>query len=223
DKDIDKKNPRTAVREIPSGIIKSSNALIFVAINSILFVVAAGLINWLVFALSPIALLVVLGYSFTKRFTALCHFILGLGLSLAPIGAYLSVTGHFDVLPILLSIAVLTWTAGFDIIYALQDYSFDNHQKLKSIPVRLGQKGALTISVLSHTITAILIFVVVYFSAQGILAWIGAGIFFILLIYQHLIVKPNDLSKVNMAFFTLNGIASIVFAAFLITDMYFKI
>ena len=144
DRDIDAANLRTAQeREIPNGSIKANSALIFVIISSLLFVTTTYLINSLCFALSPIALLVILGYSYTKRFTALCHLILGLGLALAPIGAYLAVSGKFDIVPLLFSAAVLFWVSGFDIIYSLQDQEFDKEQKLHSIPVLLGTKNAL--------------------------------------------------------------------------------
>ena len=155
DRDIDKANERTAaVREIPNGSIKPKSALIFVIINSILFISTTFFINKLCFYLSPVALIVVLGYSLTKRFTALCHLVLGVGLSLAPIGAYLAVTGSFAWLPLYFSFAVLFWVAGFDMIYALQDEEFDKEQKLHSIPVLLGKSRALMLSNFLHLITA---------------------------------------------------------------------
>ena len=154
DRDIDTANPRTSeIREIPNGSIKPNAALIFVIINSLLFIATTFLINPICFYLSPIALLVVLGYSYTKRFTALCHLVLGLGLSLAPIGAYLAVSGEFSVIPLLFSAAVLFWVSGFDIIYSLQDEEFDKNQKLHSIPVLIGKKNALMISNLLHFFT----------------------------------------------------------------------
>nr|MBC7613163.1 UbiA family prenyltransferase [Pseudopedobacter sp.] len=143
DRDIDAKNPRTKQRDIPAGRITAKNALLFTIINCFLFIGATWFINLLCFFLSPIALIVVLGYSITKRFTALCHLVLGLGLSLAPIGAYLVVTGEFALLPILFSLAVLCWVSGFDIIYALQDEDFDRVENLHSIPSYLGKKNAL--------------------------------------------------------------------------------
>ena len=222
DREIDKTNSRTATREIPSGIIKSGSALAFVTINSFLFIVTAFFINEICFYLSPVALLVVLGYSYTKRFTFLCHLILGLGLSLAPIGAYLAVTGKFDVIPMFYSFAVLFWVSGFDIIYALQDEDFDRSQKLKSIPVLLGKKNALILSNIFHLITAALIIFSGFYAGFGWLYWLGAAIFTVLLIYQHTLVKPNDLSKVNVAFFTTNGLASVVFSIFFILELYIK-
>ncbi len=219
DREIDIKNPRTAIREIPAGIIKAKSALLFVIINSILFFVTTYFINTLTFRLSPVALLIILGYSLTKKFTALCHLILGLGLSLAPIGAYLAVTGEFALLPVLYSFVVLLWVSGFDIIYALQDLDFDKEEELKSFPVFFGKKGALSASTLLHILTALIVVFAGYFGQFGILYWIGSFVFIGLLFYQHTLVKPNDLSKVNLAFFTTNGIASIIFAAFTITEL----
>lgn len=218
DRQIDEKNPRTAIREIPSGILKAKSVLVFVVLNSLLFIATTWFINLLVFFLSPVALLVILGYSYTKRFTFLCHFVLGLGLSLAPIGAYLSVTGQFAWLPILFSFVVLFWTSGFDIIYALQDDEFDKENKLHSVPVWLGGRRALILSSVLHLLVSVIIVAVGLIGEFNILYWIGSIIFVILLIYQHSIVKPNDLSKVNLAFFTTNGIASVVFATFTVLE-----
>lgn len=219
DREIDKKNERTAIREIPSGIISANAALMLTIFSSLLFIATCYFINPLCFYLSPVALLVTLGYSFTKRFTALSHFILGLGLSLAPTGAYLAVAGKFHLLPIPFSLAVLLWVSGFDIIYALQDVSFDRQQKLFSVPAWLGEKKALALSSLLHILTvACLIWAGVY-AGFGLLYWIGAAIFFLLLVYQHSIVKPNDLSRVNLSFFTTNGIASVVFSIFVIGEL----
>jgi 4-hydroxybenzoate polyprenyltransferase len=226
DRDIDAKNPRTIIREIPAGIVSPTAALIFVIINSISFVITTYFINPLCFYLSPIALLVVLGYSYTKRFTSLCHFVLGLGLSLAPIGAYLAVTGQFSLLPVLYSIAVLLWVSGFDIMYALQDEEFDKSLNLNSIPVRLGRENALRLSEILHILCALVIgFAVFLINTEGgdfsYLHLIGTAIFIGLLTYQHTLVKPNDLSKINMAFFTTNGVASVVYGSFFILDYFF--
>ncbi len=220
DKDIDKKNPRTAVREIPAGKIKAKSVLFFVLLNSLLFIITTWFINLLVFFLSPVALLVVLGYSYTKRFTFLCHFILGLGLSLAPIGAYLAVTARFDILPLLFSFIVLFWTSGFDIIYSLQDGDFDKNQKLFSVPAWLGKKKSLIVSAFVHLVAAALLVVAGLIANLGLWYWVGASIFVLLLAYQHSLVKPDDLSKVNIAFFTTNGIASVVFACFTVLSLF---
>lgn len=221
DRRIDKINPRTAQREVASGLISSRKALVFVIINAILFISVSGLINLLTFALSPVALIVILGYSYTKRFTPLCHLVLGLGLSLAPIGAYISVTGEFNnIIPIIFSIIVLFWTAGFDIIYALQDINFDKTNELHSIPSLLGENKALLTSRLLHFFASLLVLINGYLLGSNLLYWIAAGIFILLLISQHRLVRPNDLSKINLAFFTLNGVASIIFASLVIVSLY---
>lgn len=227
DRDIDQKNPRTATREIPAGIISPQNALLFVIGNSLLFILTTWFINPLCFYLSPVALIIILGYSYTKRFTALCHFVLGLGLALAPIGAYLAMGGGFDTIPLLYSFAVLFWVSGFDIIYALQDEQFDKSLNLHSIPVKLGTEKALRLSEVLHLICAILILTASYAlstfypSSFGVLQIIGSLLFVGLLFYQHRLVKPNDLSKVNLAFFTTNGIASVILGALVISDLLF--
>lgn len=222
DKSFDAKNPRTAIREIPAGIISANSALIFVIVNCIVFIISTWFINKICFFLSPVALFVILFYSYTKRFTALCHLVLGLGLSLAPIGAYLAVTGRFDVLPVLFSFAVLFWVSGFDIIYALQDVDFDLSQNLYSIPSVLGKAKALRVSELLHVLSAGLVISAGFIGSFGLLYWAGVIVFVGMLIYQHSIVKPNDLKRVNLAFMTANGIASIVFACFVLADIFFK-
>ena len=222
DRAFDEKNPRTKSREIPAGIISPNKALFYVIINSLLFISATYFINTICFYLSPIALLVVLGYSYTKRFTAMCHFVLGLGLALAPIGAYLSVTATFSMLPIWYSLAVITWVSGFDIIYAMQDVDIDSELKLNSIPNALGKVHALQLSSLLHVLSFLFVLIPIFFFPFGIYYWIGLGIFAAMLIYQHSIVKPSDLSKVNIAFMTTNGIASVAFALFFLLDYFIK-
>ncbi|MFN8242263.1 MAG: UbiA-like polyprenyltransferase [Bacteroidales bacterium] len=218
DRKFDALNPRTASREIPAGVISGKAATLFVIANSVLFIAAAAMINTLTLILSPVALIIILGYSLTKRFTVLCHFILGLGLSLAPIGAYISVTNNFAILPVVYSFIVLTWVSGFDIIYSLQDDGFDKDQKLFSIPSSTGRRKALVISAVIHCITFILVLTAGLLGKAGFLFWSGAGVFSILLCYQHAIVKPDDISRVNMAFATTNGLASIAFSIFVILD-----
>lgn len=221
DRDIDKENPRTASREVAAGVISAKNALWFVIINALLFIVVSGLINNLTLVLSPVALLVVLGYSYTKRFTSLCHLILGLGLALAPIGAYISVTASFNnIIPILFSFVVLFWTAGFDIIYALQDENFDKEYNLYSIPSMIGKKRALMVSRSLHISAAVLVLINGYLLGSNFWYWIAAGTFIGLLYNQQRLVRPEDLSKVNLAFFTMNGIASILFAGLVIISLY---
>ena len=193
DRDIDLKNPRTAkVREIPNGSIKAKSVLVFVIINSLLFIATSYLINSLCFALSPIALLVVLGYSYTKRFTALCHLILGLGLALAPIGAYLAVSGEFNNIPLFFSAAVLFWVSGFDIIYSLQDEDFDKTHKLYSIPVLIGKKNALMLSNILHLLTVSVLSIAGSLGEFSLYDWIGFWSFSTLIVYQHSLVKYND-------------------------------
>ncbi|HRH02474.1 MAG TPA: UbiA-like polyprenyltransferase [Bacteroidia bacterium] len=221
DRHIDKINPRTFVREIPSGVIQPSSALYFVIVNCVLFISCTYFINPLCFYLSPIALLVVLGYSYTKRFTALCHLVLGTGLALAPIGAYLAVTGSFNSIPLYFSFAVLFWVSGFDIIYALQDEEFDKQNNLQSIPVIIGKKNALTLASVFHLVCATLLLIPAFNPLFGLYYKIGLAFFIALLLYQHSLVKANDLSKINLAFFTTNGIASVVFAVFFILDFIF--
>src|SRR6201996_6446467 len=221
DRDIDSKNPRTKQRDIPAGRISPAAALTFTIINCLLFIATTWFINELCFFLSPVALLVVLGYSATKRFTALCHLVLGLGLSLAPIGAYLAVTGEFNIIPLFFSFAVLCWVSGFDIIYALQDEDFDREQNLHSIPAWLGKVNALRLSTFLHVLSAAFVIMPIFFIHVTPLYYAGIVVFCGMLIYQHLLVKPNDLSRVNFAFMTTNGIASVVFAVFFLLDRIF--
>ena len=220
DREFDKKNPRTALREIPSAIIRPRSAMVFVVINALLFILTAYFLNFLCFILSPIALAVILGYSLTKRFTYLSHFFLGLGLALAPIGAYLAVTARFDLLPLIYSFTVIFWVAGFDILYALQDIDFDKSENLKSLPATIGKKKALMLSALFHAIAIGLVICGGLLGNFGYLYWIGSAVFTLLLFYEHLIVKPTDISRVNLAFATMNGMASIIFACFVIGDLY---
>jgi len=222
DRSFDAANPRTAMREIPAGVVSPKKALIFIVVNSLLFMGMSWLINELCFYLSPVALLVILGYSYMKRITPLCHFVLSSGLALAPIGAYLAVTGQFAIAPLLFSMVVFFWVSGFDIIYACQDVDFDRTYQLKSVPAILGIKRALQLSVFVHLIAVAFVLSAGIVLQSGWLFWIGATIFIGLLSYQHLIIKPNDLSRVNLAFGTTNGIASVIFATFVIASFYFK-
>ena len=220
DRDIDAENPRTSRREIPAGIITARNAAVFVAVNAILFISTTWFINRLVFFLSPIALIVVMGYSYMKRITPLCHFVLSAGLALAPIGAYLAVTGKFAVVPVLFSFIVFFWVSGFDIIYASQDVEFDRDKGLNSVPVLLGVKKALRFSAIVHVLAAIMVVWAGISLHANWLYWTGSAIFIGLLTYQQSIVKHDDLSKVGLAFGTTNGIASVIFAVFVITSLY---
>ena len=220
DRESDSRNPRTSKsREIPNGKINAKSALIFVIINCLLFIGSTYLINTTCLLLSPLALLVILGYSFTKRFTMFCHLILGLGLSLAPIGSYIAVTNSFDLIPILFSLTVIFWVSGFDIIYSLQDEKFDKKERLKSIPVTFGAKASLIISKIFHIISISVLFYIGILESYNLYYWFGFSIFLLLIMYQHTLVKHNDLSRVNLAFFTTNGIASIVFGIFVIIEL----
>ena len=223
DRHIDRRNPRTATREIPSGAISPRSALSMVILSSAFFILSAWLINPICFYLSPVALLVVLGYSYTKRFTPLCHLVLGLGLSLAPIGAYLAVTGQFNLVPILISGAVLFWVSGFDIIYALQDDEFDRTNRLFSIPVAMGRRSALFVSILFHIVCGAFLLSAAWIINQTLpefvwMHWVGLIVFLAMLVYQHLSVSPANLSRLNRAFFTTNGFASLIYGVFFILD-----
>jgi 4-hydroxybenzoate polyprenyltransferase len=218
DRKFDALNARTTGREIPAGIISPKAALTFVIVNCVLFCTTAYFINMLTFVLSPVALLIVLGYSYTKRFTWLCHFVLGLGLSIAPVAAYVSVTEHFAPAPLLLSAMVLLWVGGFDILYALPDEDFDKRENLHSVPAFMGRGKALILSAVVHLFAATLAVLSGLIFGRGIWYIFGAGIFIGLLLYQHLIISPNNLKRLNAAFFTVNGIASVCYAIFAILD-----
>jgi 4-hydroxybenzoate polyprenyltransferase len=225
DREIDAKNPRTKDREIPSGKISKQAAIWFILLSMLGFITTTFFINQLCFFLSPVALLVILGYSFTKRFTWLCHYVLGLGLALAPIGAYLTISGEFDSLTIIFGCCVFFWVGGFDIIYALQDASFDASFQLKSIPAKFGISKAITISRISHLLSSICLFSGVLlmnkqYASIGWLSWVAFVLFITLLIRQHLLVNDKNLSNINQAFFTTNGMASVILGAFIILDLF---
>ena len=219
DRKYDEKNPRTAIREIPSGIITPKNAVVFIAINCALFIVTTFFINKLCFYLSPVALAVVLGYSLTKRFTFLCHLILGIGLGLAPIGAFLAVTGKFEILPLFFSFAVFFWVSGFDIIYALQDEQFDKENNLYSIPAYFGQSKAKWISRFLHVCSFLCLLGAGIYGNFIFIYWLGFVVFSGLLVYQHSLVIRFGLQKIDLAFFTTNGIASVLFGVCVITEI----
>lgn len=216
---IDAENPRTADREIPAGVISPKKALAFVVVNAILFVVTASSINLLTAVLSPVALAVVMFYSYCKRFTSLAHFVLGLSLGIAPVGAYIAVTGEFALEPCILSLIVITWCGGFDIIYALQDVAFDRERGLHSIPSRFSARTSLIISALMHVVSvAALIWFVAYLPGHWYM-WIGVAIFTGLLVLEHLLVTPTKQKNIGIAFGTLNGLASTSLAIFVILDL----
>lgn len=219
DSEIDSVNPRTSMRAIPAGLITKGAVWCFTLVSAALLVLAAWRLNPLAFALSPVALAVIMGYSYTKRFTALSHFWLGLALSISPVGAWIAISGRFDWPPIVLCLVVLLWTAGFDIIYACQDVNFDRKHGLHSIPARLGIRWALWLSSALHVVAVLLLLGIPMLTDLGVFYFIGVGIVMIIFVYEHAIVKPNDLSRVNLAFFTLNGMISLVLMVLSIADI----
>lgn len=211
DRDIDARNPRTAGREIPSGKLSVGFAWTFLYISIGVFLLASYMLNWLTFALSPVALLFVLGYSYAKRFTAFAHIFLGIALAISPSAAWIAVRGSlYHEVPILLSVLVLMWTAGFDVLYACQDFEFDRKAGLRSIPAKFGIKNSLWIARLFHA-QAFIVLVLLYFvTGLGWLALAGVIAVGALMIYQHTLVKANDLSRMNAAFFTTNAFVSVI-------------
>ena len=220
DRKIDAENPRTATREIPAGVISPRNAMIFVVINAVLFVATASTINLLTALLSPVALGVIMFYSYCKRFTSLAHLVLGLSLAIAPAGAYIAVTGTLTLAPCLLSLVVLTWTGGFDIIYALQDRDFDRERGLHSIPSRFSVATSLYISIALHCVSVVsLLLFAWYYAPHGWLLWIGVGLFTAILVAEHILVTPTKQRSIGIAFGTLNGLASLTLAIFVIAQI----
>ncbi len=216
DRDIDAANTRTAGREIPSGKLSVQFAWIFLAASISLFLTAAYMLNWLAFVLSPIALISVLGYSYAKRFTAWAHVFLGWALAISPSAAWIAVRGTLDSeVPLLLSLFVLMWTSGFDVLYACQDHDFDKQAGLHSIPARFGLKNSFWIARLFHFQAFFTLLILYLVTGLGWIALAGVAAVGLLLLYQHSIVKPNDLSRMNAAFFTTNAFVSVIlFATF---------
>lgn len=219
DREIDAKNPRTSSREIPAGHLSPGAVKVFVIVNIVLFLIVALMINPLCFYLAFPAMAILLFYSYMKRFTSLCHYVLGLALAIAPVGAYLSIAGEFHIAPLVLALIVLLWSSGFDIIYSLADEEFDKEQKLHSVPQHWGIKAGLIISAAGHLLIIPLLYLFYMVADMGTIYLVGAAIFTMLLIYQHLIVSPTNLSRINAAFFTANGFASVIFAVFTIWDI----
>lgn len=216
DREIDAKNPRTANRELPSGKLSVEFAWVFLFVSIGIFLLAAYSLNWLTFVLSPVALVSVLAYSYAKRFTSFAHLLLGWSLAISPTAAWIAVRGAIDSeVPLLLSLFVLMWTAGFDVMYACQDYEFDKKSGLHSIPARFGIARSLWIARLFHFQAFIVLLLLYLVSGLGVIALIGVGAVALLLVYQHMLVKATDLSKMNAAFFTTNAFVSILlFASF---------
>ena len=219
DRDIDARNPRTADREIPAGVIKPRAAMAFVVINALLFIVVAATINPLTAWLSPVALAVVMAYSLCKRFTSLAHLVLGLALGIAPVGAYIAVRGAFSLEACILSVVVLTWTGGFDIIYALQDADFDRKEGLHSIPARFSARTSLAISIALHVVSVVALVWFATFLPSSIWTWLGVGIFAAILTLEHILVTPTRTRHIGIAFGTLNGLASLTLAVLLIIGL----
>ncbi|NCB72990.1 MAG: 4-hydroxybenzoate octaprenyltransferase, partial [Clostridia bacterium] len=191
DRFIDAKNPRTAGREIPAKTLSPRSVLIFVVINVLLFITTTAFINKLTFLLSVPALIVILGYSYMKRFSALCHYVLGLALAIAPMGAYISITGKFDMAPLILSIIVFLWSSGFDILYSLDDETFDKTEKLHSVPAKYGRSRAMEISSAGHVLIAPMLCLLYLYGGMGVIYIVGSAVFVSLLAYQHMIIKPD--------------------------------
>jgi len=216
----DKQNPRTKTRAIPSGKISTGFATAVSLVSFALFVFSAAMLNKACLIASPLAILLLVGYSYTKRFTSLSHIILGLAISGAPLGAWLAATGTISYSAITLSAAVLCWIAGFDILYSLQDMEFDRKTGLHSIPARLGVRPALTIARFLHLLTVLFLTSLSFSLHLGMIYTIGCLAVFILLAYEHHLVTPDDLSRINTAFFTVNGLISILFLGFVAVEVF---
>jgi 4-hydroxybenzoate polyprenyltransferase len=221
DADIDARNPRTKARHIPAGLLSTGFSWGFVAASSLLFILAAYELNTLCFRLAPVALAVIFTYSFTKRFTSFSHLVLGFALGIAPAAAWIAIRGSLDLRILWLTAAVTFWTAGFDIIYSCQDFEFDTDAGLFSLPRRLGVAGALLVSRLLHAAMLACLLALVYSLRLGALSLVGIAVVAALLIYEHRLVKPDDLSRVNAAFFTMNGYVSVLFFLFWAADIYY--
>ena len=219
DRHIDKDNPRTADREIPVGAISPRNAMIFIVVNALLFIATACTINTLTAILSPVALAVIMFYSYCKRFTSLAHLVLGLSLGIAPAGAYIAVTGDLTWQVCLLSLLVLTWCGGFDIIYALQDAEFDRKRGLHSIPSKFSVATSLYISIALHCISVAALVLFALHLPQSWLLWCGVGVFTAILVAEHILVTPKKQRSIGIAFGTLNGLASLTLAGFVIANI----
>jgi 4-hydroxybenzoate polyprenyltransferase len=221
DADIDARNPRTKLRHIPAGLLSTGFSWGFVAVSSVIFIFASRELNTLCFRLAPVALGVIFSYSFTKRFTSFSHLVLGFALGIAPAAAWIAIRGSLDVRILWLTAAVTFWTAGFDIIYSCQDYEFDSDAGLFSLPRRLGVAGALRVSRFLHALMLGCLLALVYTLQLGALSLTGIAVVAALLIYEHRLVKPNDLSRVNAAFFTMNGYVSVLFFLFWAADIFY--
>lgn len=222
DANIDRFNPRTSKRSIPKGVVKRKDMFFFVSFCSVMFIITSYFLGSLTFMLSPVALFIVFFYSYTKRFTALSHIVLGIALSLAPAGAWIALRNDFGLVPLFMMLAVIFWLAGFDVLYSLQDLKYDIKQGLHSIPVAIGEKNSLYIARFFHILTILFLIPVGILANISPVYFIGLVIFAGLLLYEHSLVRPNDLSKINMAFFNVNAICSFIYASFVIVSVLIK-
>ena len=221
DSDIDARNPRTKMRHLPAGLLSAGFSWGFVAVSSLLFIIAARQLNTLCFRLAPVALGIVFFYSFTKRFTSFSHLVLGFALGIAPAAAWIAIRGSLDPRILWLTAAVTFWTAGFDIIYSCQDYEFDTDADLFSLPRRLGIAGALRVARLLHAAMLACLLMLIYTLELGPISLLGVRVVAALLVYEHRLVKADDLSRVNAAFFTMNGYVSVLFFLFWAADIFY--
>jgi 4-hydroxybenzoate polyprenyltransferase len=220
DADIDARNPRTRMRHVPAGLLSRGFGWAFIVVSSAVFLIAAGMLNPLCLRLAPLALGIVFFYSFTKRFTSSSHLVLGFCLGIAPAAAWIAVRGSLDPRILWLTAAVTCWTAGFDIIYACQDYDFDCEEGLASVPRFLGIAGALRVSEALHVLMVVCLLALIHTLHLGVFALVGVAAVVVLLLYEHSLVKPHDLSRVNAAFFTMNGYVSVLFFVFWAADIF---
>ena len=222
DRHLDAANPRTANRELPRGVIGPATVAGLTLVASAVFLLAARMLNPLCFALAPVALAIVLGYSYTKRFTWACHFFLGLSLAVAPVGGWVAVTGRLDPLPFLLAFGVLAWSAGMDIIYALQDETFDRDHGVHSLPGRFGRRAALRVAAISHGAAVVALLALATRMSLSIWYPLGVGLGALLLLYQHRVVGPGDLRRISFAFFDLNGLFSVLYLGTAAAGVYLR-
>jgi 4-hydroxybenzoate polyprenyltransferase len=220
DRHIDARNPRTAGRELPAGLVSLRSAWLLTLSSAAVFTAAAAYLGPLCLALSPVALAVLLGYSYTKRFTFLCHLFLGLAIAAGPAGAWIAVRGDFAAPAAILMLAVATWIGGFDVLYAIADTDFDRQAGLHSIPARFGIRGALVVSALLHLVTVGALVALAPVAGLGVSYLLGVGVVTALLIWEHAILRPSDLSRLDMAFFNLNGYVSVVFLVATVLDVW---
>ena len=220
DREDDGLNPRTRNRALPQGLLSTRFVALFILASSVFFLISAWMLNDLAFRLSPVALAIILAYSYTKRFTAFSHLLLGLSLAIAPVGGWVAVRGELSLAPFYVAAAVLFWVGGFDIIYACQDYEFDRKLGRYSVPGKWGIKTALRLSSLFHVAMVACLMVALLHFQLSLFSWLGLALVAVGLIYEHSLVRPDDLSQLNAAFFTLNGIISVIFFAFVGLDLW---